>query len=168
MKLNAIVCAVACLIGSLAAPAISAPRSTPQMQTSVAVTEWFRKYDQIRREAEETPKEKCQSLFLGESKPDKKNAALAKDMVNKYAKAANAMKTLPQVSQTKELHKGYLAYFTSARQLFADFLKAQKVVPYTIKHLVPAKNKLSTLDKANKKLDADLRKIFGIPKHKHS
>lgn len=154
---------VACLIGGT--PATGAPSGT---KNKAAVTEWFKKYDQIRRDAEETSQERYQTLFLGENKPDEKNAALAKDMVGKYTRAAAAMKQLPQVPETRELHKGYLSYFTSARQLFAEFLKAQKIVPYTIKHLVPSKNNLSNLDKANKKLDADLREIFGIPKHKHS
>ncbi len=151
---------------SKAAAAALNQRRKPDKK-NVAVTEWFKKYDQIRREAEETTRDKYQSLFLGESKPDKKNAELASRMVEKYAVALAAMKRLPSPPETKQLHNGYIEYFGSARQLFIDFLKGQKIVPYSVKRFAPAKNRLEALDKTNKRIDGELRKTYGIPKHKH-
>lgn len=137
------------------------------VKKNAAVTEWFKKYDQIRRNAEETTKDKYQSLFLAEGKPDKKNAELASKMIDKYTVALAAMKQLPPIPETRQLHKGYIEYFSSARQLFIDFLKGQKMVPYSVKRFAPAKDRLQALDKVNKRLDEQLRKTYGIPKHKH-
>ncbi len=160
-----IISALACLLGT--APASSAGPAAKATKKNPAVTEWFKKYDQIRRAAEETSKDKYQSLFLGENKPDKNNAALASRMIGKYTVALTDMKRLTPVPETRELQNGYIGYFGSARLLFTDFLKAQKTVPYSTKPLVPSKRRLEVMDKTNKRLDAELRKVFGIPKHKH-
>lgn len=155
------------LSGIGASPSIAESKRPEQVRKNPAVTEWFKKYDQIRRDAEETNKEKCQSLFLGENKPDKNNVILATEMTAKYTVAHAAMKRLPSTPETRELQTGYIEYFNSARQLFSEFLKAEKTTPFSIKHLAPAKNRLQALDKSNKKLDAELRKKYGIAKHKH-
>lgn len=107
-------------------------------------------------------------LFLGEHKADKNNAALAERMIKKYTVATSEIKQLRPTPETRELQRGYTEYFSSARLLFTDFLKAERTVPFSIKQLTPAKNRLETLDKNNKRIDAELRKKFGIPKHKHS
>lgn len=167
--------ALTSFVVSSAIPALSAEvaevglltQSRQPARKNVAVTEWFKKYDQIRREAEETTKDKYQSLFLSEGKPDKKNADLASRMIDKYTVALAAMRRLPSPPETRQLHNGYIEYFSSARQLFIDFLKAQKMVPYSVKRFAPAKNRLEALDKVNKRIDAGLRKKYGIPKHKH-
>lgn len=172
-RVSVIICTLACLSGAVGVRGAELPseRTAAQQKKFVkknpAVTEWFRKYDQIRRDAEETTKDKYQSLFLGEGKPDRNNAALAVRMFNKYNIALAAIKQLQPTPETRELQKGYTEYFKSARQLFADFLKAQKVVPFNNKPLLPAKNRLVALDKTNKKLDEQLRKQYGIPRHKH-
>ncbi|MBX9879958.1 MAG: hypothetical protein K2Y22_15985 [Candidatus Obscuribacterales bacterium] len=163
---------LACVLSSLvigsAIPAKSVDDYAKTPRKNAAVIEWFKRYDQIRCEAECTAKDKCQMLFLGEHKADKNNAALAERMIKKYTVATSEIKQLRPTPETRELQRGYTEYFSSARLLFTDFLKAERTVPFSIKQLTPAKNRLETLDKNNKRIDAELRKKFGIPKHKHS
>ncbi len=174
-RVAAIICILACLLWAAEAPAKrtdSASKSTQrsqkgQRQENAAVTAWFKEYDQTRRNAEMTRKDKYQALYLGMNKPDKNNAALASKMMGKYTTAVAAMKQLQSTPETHALQEGYTEYFSSARQLFADYLEAQIAVPFTNKALIPAKKKLEVLDKANKRLDAQLRKKYKIPKHKH-
>lgn len=171
----AIICALACLLGTAEAQAKrSAPKSAEQsqrrqlQQKSGPVATWFNQYDQIRRDAEATNKDKYQALFLAGKKPDKNNAALASRMIEKYTIAIAAMNQLQSIPETTKLQEGYTEYFSSAHQLFEDYRKAQNVTPFTNKALIPARKKLAVLDKANKRLDAQLRKKYKIAKHKHS
>lgn len=135
---------------------------------TMTVIEWFDKYDQIRRDAEMTMADKWQSMLLQARKPEPKNAALATRMSTKYSCALSAMKKLGSRPETKALQVGYIEYFLTARQLFEDYLVAQKAVPFTNKALVPTKKKLEILDKKNKKIDDALRREYIIKKHKHS
>lgn len=175
-RIAAIICTLACLLGTADAPAKStylASKATEraqrrQRQENAAVIAWFKEYGQIRRNAEMTKRDRYQALYLGENQRDKNNAALASRMIERYATAEAAMKQLPSIPETNALHEGYIQYFSSARQLFADFLEAQKEVPFTTKALVPAKKRLAALDKTNKRIDAQLRKKYKIPKHRHS
>jgi hypothetical protein len=176
-RIPVILCAVASLLASVqATPEImdSASASTQSSQKrgvrhrSTQVIKWFKKYDQIRRDAEMTWGDKWQSRLLAAAKPETRNAALASRMIKKYTTALSAMKELPPLAETRELQEGYIQYFSMARQLFADYLAAQKVVPFTNQSLFPTKKKLEELDKTNKKLDSTLRKQYAITKHKHS
>jgi len=137
-------------------------------QKSITVPEWFARYDQIRRDAEMSIGDKWQSLSLLEKKPDQKNAALASRMLKKYATALSQIKELGSPPETQQLQTGYIEYFTTARQLFANYVAAQKEVPFTNQSLAPSKKKLEELDKKNKMLDDQLRKKYLIGKHKHS
>lgn len=138
------------------------------LQKSLTVSEWFTRYDQIRRDAEMTMGDKWQALSLLEKKPNKKNSELATHMLKKYTSALSQIKELGATPETKELQTGYVEYFTKARQLFANYVTAQKVVPFTNQSMGPAKKELEELDKRNKKLDDELRKKYIIDKHKHS
>lgn len=137
-------------------------------QPSVTPKEWFSRYDQIRRGAEMTMADKFQSLLLASKRPEKRNAALASRMIQKYTTALTEMKQLESIPETKELQDGYIEYFNTARQIFSGYLDAQHQVPFTNQSLMPPKKKLEELDKKNKTLDADLRQRYLITKHKHS
>jgi hypothetical protein len=137
-------------------------------QQCITVAEWFRRYDEIRRRAEMTRSEKLQSFGLVSKRPDKRNAALASHMIQKYTMAVSAMKELESTPKTRELQNGYIEYFTTARKLMTDYLDAQEQVPITNQDLMMTKGNLEEVDKKNKKLDAELRKQFAIPRHKHS
>jgi hypothetical protein len=151
------------------------PQTKPKVQAlktlirrTLTVSEWFDKYDQIRRDAEMTMGDKWQSLLLQAKKPEPNNAALATRMSKKYSRALSEMKKLGSTPETKALQVGYIEYFVTARQLFEDYLVAQKEVPFTNQSLVPTKKKLEVLDKRNKEIDDGLRKRHIIRKHRHS
>lgn len=114
-----------------------------------------------------TLRDKLQSILLAATKPEKKNAALASRMIEKYATAVSEMNKLPSVAETRELQAGYITYFSTARQLFSDYREAQKVVPFKTQSFTPIRKQLEELDQQNKKLDAELRKQYRIGKHKH-
>ncbi len=142
--------------------------SKPLPSRTMTVREWFDKYDEIRRDAEMTMADKWQSMLLQARKPEPKNAALAKRMSSKYSRALSAMKRLGSPPETKALQVGYIEYFSTARQLFEDYLVAQNAVPFTNQSLVPTKKKLEVLDKRNKQIDDVLRREYFIKKHRHS
>ncbi len=138
-----------------------------------SVSEWFEQYDQIRRDAEMSLGEKLQSRSVVEkglnpgAKSEKKNGALATHLISKYETAVSAMKKLPVLPETRELQEGYTQYFIKMQQVFVECHKVRKA-PATKQSLLSEKKKLEDLDKKNKKLDDELRKHYGIPKHKHS
>ncbi len=143
-------------------------QSSRLRKNNPTVTDWFAKYDQIRRDAEMTMGDKLQARSLSSNKPSKKNAELASRMLKKYTIALSAMKELPSLPETKDLHEGYTDYFGEARELFSDFLDEQEKVPFSSQGLVAAKKKLEALDAKNKLLDKELRQKYNIAKHKHS
>ncbi|MBX9691264.1 MAG: hypothetical protein K2Z81_02700 [Cyanobacteria bacterium] len=132
------------------------------------IRDWFSQYDQIRRDAEMTTGDKWQSLHLNAKKPKPSNAALASRMMAKYETSLTDMKKLKSTGETRQLQDGYIEYFTTARQLFSDYLTAQEALPFTNQALIPTKKKLQELDRKNRRLDDDLRKKYKIARHKHS
>ncbi len=156
-RVTASICTLACLFSIVGASA----------KGNSSVTEWFKEYDEIRRSAESTKSEKFQAMSFGKNEPNKENTELATRMLEKYSAAANAMKQLQPTPETKELQEGYTQYFSAGRQLFADFLEAQKVVPFRKTALLADKKKMQNVDKINKRIDAKLRRQFKIPKHEH-
>jgi hypothetical protein len=140
----------------------------PQRQRVLTVSDWFGRYDQIRRDAEMTMGDKWQWFFLLDKRPNKKNAALGTRMLKKYTIALSQMNELGSTPETKELQMRYIEYFITARQLFSNYVAAQKEVPFTNQALAPSRKKLEELDKKNKQLDEELRKKYMIAKHKHS
>jgi|GEM_PF-1468506 hypothetical protein len=146
----------------------AASDSSPEEKRLRSVEEWFNRYDQIRRDAEMTMGDKLQSLLLAAKKPEKKNAALASRMIAKYTTSLSELEKLESIPETRELQQGYIEYFRTARQLFSDYLDAQKAVPFTNQSLRPTKKRLEELDKKIKKIDANLRKQYRVTKHRHS
>jgi len=135
------------------------------------VRDWFSQYDQIRRNAKMSFREKLQSrkmLALAMSPfliPIEGSEQLIKKMSSRYAEAIESLKNLPALPATEKLRVGYLKYFTEAKQLFIDTSK----VPTDdsrrsyLSELLERKKSLEDLDHDNKALDADLRKQFSIP-----
>jgi hypothetical protein len=135
------------------------------------VRDWFSQYDQIRRNAKMSFRDKLQSrkmLALALSPfivSIEGSEQLIKRMSSRYADAIESMKNLPSLPATEKLRLGYLKYFTEAKQLFIDISK----VPMDdsrrryVSELLERKKSLETLDHDNKTLDADLRKQFSIP-----
>jgi len=136
-----------------------------------SIADWFKKYDQIRRNAEMTLGEKLQMRSIVDKglngvKQTKSNSALAQRMISKYAQAGSAMQNLAAVAETKELQDGYAHYFVDAEQLIKECLESQ---PNDSGKPVPAamRTSLEQLDRKNKELDACLRKKYGIVRHRH-
>jgi hypothetical protein len=129
-----------------------------------AISDWFDKYSQIRREAKMSASDKALAFRLRSLKPDKTAASVACRMIEKYTKASAQMRDMQPPAETKALHDGYLQYFTTARELFQDYVDAQNTVPFPQEALVQRKQALTELDRKNKALDAELRKQYGIPK----
>jgi hypothetical protein len=148
----------------------------------ITVKQWFQAYDQIRRDAQMTPDEKSQSMRLmsngitpGATDSDKQ---LAQDIVNKmvarYSRATTAMRQLPVIAQTQDLHYGYSKYFLEAGLLFQEYLKMQSNVlatdgggkPLIIK-LKDRKSELERLDASNKSLDLELRQKYQVASYRY-
>ncbi len=143
-------------------------QSEKQNQT---VIDWFKTYDQIRRDAEMPFREKLKygsglkkALKSGGKLSDSHKAFIQK-MVSKYATASAAMKTLGSVPETKELQEGYLEYFIEMERTFADCLKSEELTETQLNDKAAAKEKLETLNQKIRKIDSTLRKQYDIEKH---
>lgn len=166
-------------------PAISAQAAaaTVKQATPAEIKQWFVSYDQIRRQAQMTPSERQQAdnlmskglsvLMPGEEKIVAQ--ALLTKLVNKYTQAVTAMGQLPLYNQTLPVHRGYFQYFTSAGQLFSDYLKVQNdlfVVDQStgqplLSQLMQRKQQLAELDTQIKQLDKQVRSQFGVPAYQY-
>jgi hypothetical protein len=139
----------------------------------LSIREWFENYDQIRRSAEMTLFEKLQTRFAlerggdSQTRSGKSNRALAKRMLSKYTKAIADMKKLQAPPETKELHDGYIRYFTDMQQLFVQSFAPESDSDRR-QFLLSQRRTLEELDRNNKKLDEELRRQNGIPRHRHS
>lgn len=146
------------------------------------VSQWFAKYDQIRRTAQMTPSERqradnlmAKGLSIVVPGPEKATTSqLLIKLVNKNAVAANQMKQLPLFKETEQLHRGYYQYFVNAQTLFADYLKVQQNIfaqdasgKALAGQLMPRKQDLEALDQNNKALDAQIRQQYGIPAYRN-
>jgi hypothetical protein len=158
---------------------ISAQPSQERLQL---IGQWFKNYDDIRRKAQMNPAERAKadalmskalSMFIpGEEKTQAK--ALLSSLVARYAQAVDEFKRLPLYPETERLHRGYYQYFTSARQLFSDYLTVQQNPLSTDQSgnpvagtLMARKQNLEGLDQANKAIDSQLRAQFGIPPYQY-
>jgi len=77
------------------------------------------------------------------------------------------LQKLQVLQETSELQDGYTQYFTKMLQLFIDNSRVESTSA-TKQSLASIAKQLQELDKKNKKLDDELRKKYGIPKHKHN
>lgn len=151
----------------------STPASAENVQVNKAVTEWFEKYDAIRRDAEMSTGEKLKhgtalkKALKSNSKLSEGTKNFIEKMRTKYEVAATAIKQLAEIPETKQLHEGYIQYFTDMEHSFAEILK-QDESPASTQSKVETKAKLDTLSAKNKTLDASLRQKYGIAKHQHS
>lgn len=154
---------------------LPAPTGRPR----VPVPQWFVMYNQVRHRAQLSPGDRqradqIMSKGLNMFMPgDDKQAAktLLTSMVARYQTAVQEMKQLPVLPQTQKLHAGYLQYFTTAGNLFADYLRVQDNLfltdPMTgqpvAAGLITRKQNLEGLERACKEYDAQLRHDFGVP-----
>lgn len=154
----------------------------PSQERAQLIGQWFKNYDDIRRKAQMNPSERAKadalmskalSMFIpGEEKTQAK--ALLSSLVARYAQAVDEFKRLPLYPETEKLHRGYYQYFTSARQLFSDYLTVQQNPLATDQNgnpvagtLMGRKQNLESLDQANKAIDSQLRAQFGIPPYQY-
>jgi hypothetical protein len=86
-------------------------------------------------------------------------------MISLYSDAVTALKALPRVPATSDLQDGFILYFSTAVDDLNDFLI--KAEAGAAKGLMRSKKQLEELDRSNKKLDAELRKNYRIPRHRH-
>lgn len=134
---------------------------------------WFDKYDQIRRSAEMTMGEKfaCRSVLerglKNAKKEGNKHRELAQKMVKKYADALASMQNLQSIPETRELQDGYTEFFNKGHKLWQDCLGGDGQEPADASVLEQSRNQLLAHDKKIKKLDEELRRKYGIPRHKH-
>lgn len=154
----------------------------PNQERAQLISQWFKNYDDIRRKAQMNPTERAKadalmskalSMFIpGEEKTQAKT--LLSSLVARYAQAVDEFKRLPLYPETEKLHRGYYQYFTSARQLFSDYLTVQQNPLATDQNgnpvagtLMARKQNLESLDQSNKAIDAQLRSQFGIPAYQY-
>jgi len=102
-----------------------------------------------------------------EKETKNKSDALTERIIAKYTTAVSALQKLQVLQETSELQDGYTQYFTKMLQLFVDNSSAEGTSA-TKQSLALVAKQLQELDKKNKKLDDELRKKYGIPKHKHN
>jgi hypothetical protein len=153
-----------------------------QVDRTQMIGQWFRSYDDIRRKAQMNPAERAKadglmskaiSMFIpGEEKVQAQK--LLTSLVARYSQAVDEMKRLPLYPETEKLHRGYYQYFTSARQLFGDYLAVQQNPLATdstgttiATTLLTRKQQLESLDQANKTIDGQLRTQFNIPPYQY-
>jgi hypothetical protein len=138
------------------------------------IVDWFAKYDQIRNNAEMSFGEK---LKYGSAmkKALKSGGTMSsgaqkfvKRMVDKYAEARAALSALNPPEETRALQEGYVQYFKEMESSFSECLDSQDIKTVDLKAKASTKERIESLDDANKRLDENLRKKFDIPKHDHS
>jgi len=154
----------------------------PSAERAQALASWFQNYDEVRRKAQMTPAERTKadglmskaiSMFIpGEEKVQAQK--LLTSLVGKYNQAVEDMKRLPLYPETEKLHRGYYQYFSTARQLFSDYLTVQQNPLSTDSAgnpiagtLFARKQSLEGLDQTNKTLDGQLRAQYGIPAYRY-
>lgn len=155
----------------------ASPGAGAHQTNSKEIQDWFAKYDNVRRQAQMNPAERARadgmmskglSVIMPGAEKTEMQAFLTK-LVARNNNAANELKGLPLYKETEQLHRGYYKYFTTARDLFNDYIKVQDNLfavdasgSPIAKNLVVRKQELEQIDQMNKALDAQLRQKFGI------
>lgn len=132
------------------------------------VSDWFKKYDQIRRDAEMSLADRFQAMLMSAGEPNRRSVSFATRMLDKYRVALSEIKRLEPTTETRELQEGYTTYFAEATKLLETTLSEQNSSPLNSKSFLEVKKNLEDLDSKNKQIDAELRKEYDIPKHRHS
>lgn len=147
------------------------------------IRQWFKNYDLVRRQAQMSPQERRQAdtmlskgMSLLAPGPEKTSSQqLLTKLVVKYNRACQQLEHLPLLPQTEQLHRGYHQYFSSAKNLFTDYLRVQNNL-FAVDsrtgnpiagQLMERKASLEALDQQNKYLDEQLRQKFGIPPYQY-
>lgn len=164
------------------APQQSRPAPKPNPQAAAKVFQWFLKYDEIRRRAQMNPIEKQQADALlargfGLFMPAQDKAAaraLLGDLINRYSLAAQSIRAMPSLPETKVLHDDYLGYFDNAKQLFVDYLKVQDNLfavdnngQSIAKQLIQRKMLLENIERSCKETDSQMRQAYGIAAYQY-
>src|SRR4030095_7958225 len=152
-------------------PAIAGSSENGGATNGDRVRAWFERYDAIRRSAQMTPEERKIADGLLSKKitlllPGFGRFAaqrLLKKMIDRYAAAANAMKELPTMPETRELHEGYTRYFSTSRALFHATLHTLNNPLHSKKELQARKAEVAALDESLKTTDKQLRDTYNIP-----
>lgn len=134
------------------------------------VSDWFTKYDQIRRNAQMTAEEKAKAHKLmtaaltGNSAEKAAAKSMLSSMSNRYHRAISSLNNLGALPETTQLQKGYIRYFQTGNQFFQQYqrLMAMNINPAAIQGLDGARKQLTLLDVSNKLLDRKLRKQYAI------
>lgn len=153
---------------------------SPQQQAKVS--QWFQKYDDVRRKAQMNPGEKQQAdAIMGKGLsillPGADKAAAKEIMarlVNRYDTAVKSLDSLQSVPETKRLHQSYYQYFANARALFSDYLRVQDNLMAKdangqpiMAQLMQRKLALENLEHSCKETDAATRSQFGIAAYRY-
>jgi hypothetical protein len=154
---------------------LSGAGGAPAATRTQLISDWFNRYDGIRRGAQMAPAERAKAdaamakglMVAPEDKPVVQ--AFLKKLISKDSTAAEQLKGLPLYPETEQLHKGYYQYFTQAAKSFGESIAVQNNMfavdekgESVAKNLILHKQELETLDRNNKDLDARLRQQFNI------
>jgi hypothetical protein len=146
------------------------------------VSSWFESYDAIRRQAQLSPSERAEAdallskgLAIMTPGPDKDAAhVLLQKMVGNYQVATAAMGGLPSLPETEPLRQGYYQYFSTAKNLFGDYLTVQDNFfaqdangKPVIQSLIERKEQLEQLNSYVHDLDAKTRAQYNIPPYRY-
>lgn len=146
------------------------------------VLNWFNSYDEIRRQAQLSPEERAQAdsllgkgLAILSPGPDKDAARiLLQKMVNNYTVATQQMSELFVLPETEALHKGYSEYFSTAKNLFTDYLTVQDNFfaqdgngKPVIQSLLERKERLEQINAYVHDLDSKTRAQFGVSPYRY-
>ncbi len=150
----------------------------PAQLPSISLADWFAHYDLIRHQAQMNPLERQRAdslmsrglsiLIPGDEKLATK--ALLSSLSERYQRASQQLKSLPMIPPTQQLHRGYYQYFSTAGQLFADYVRVQDNLFLTdattgqplAAGLLQRKQILESLEHAVKDLDQQTRQQYGI------
>ncbi len=151
-------------------------------QQAARVFQWFLSYDEIRRRAQMNPIEKQQAdgmlarglglIMPGHEKMQAKQ--MLGSLVIRYQTACQSLQQLQQLAETSRLQQAYFQYFSSAAELFSDYLKVQDNVfavdrngQSIAKRLMQRKGELENLEHSCKELDFILRQNYGVPQYQY-
>jgi hypothetical protein len=131
---------------------------------------WFTRYDNIRREAQMTPAEKALVLklwatsYVASDRDTRDARSILTSMVNRYDHAYKKLSALPEIPETRNLHRGYLSYFKKAHSDFSRYLDSLESdsIQAAVAQMQAGRQELAAIDVQNKSLDRKLRERFHI------
>jgi hypothetical protein len=165
---------------------VSAKRAGQQLAAVPAsankLITWFDNYDAIRRQAQLSPPERAEAdallskgLAILTPGPDRDAARiLLQKMVGNYQVATNNIAALPVFPETEPLRQGYYQYFSTAKNLFGDYLTVQDNFfaqdangKPVIQSLLERKEQLEQINSYVHDLDSKARAQYNIPPYRY-